>query len=78
MDAFYYDENTMCVPIKLTENETFTVDSVYINDVVSALTKCGYIVQYEQINRFYYNVWVTGKEEVEDYDLVLSMEIANE
>lgn len=62
---------------KLTENEIFTVDSLYINDVVSSLTECGYIVQYEQVNRFYYKVWVTGKEEVEDYDLV-SMEIVNE
>ena len=76
---FYYDENKTCVPIECTEGYTYGVDSAYVDDVVSALTKCGYTVQYKQINQYYYNIWITSKQESE-YDIVRnkSMEIINE
>ena len=76
---FYYDENKTCVPIEFTEGDTYSVDSAYVDDVISALTKCGYTVQYKQMNQYYYNIWITNKQESE-YDIVWnkSMEIINE
>lgn len=69
MDVLYYNKHTMRSLRKVTENTTFTVDSAYIYEVVSALTKYGYVVRYKPVNRFYYNVWITKKETM-NYDSV--------